>query len=862
MTTTSQLESIFFAALEKPLAERATFLAEACARDTELRGRLEKMLSAHAEAGSFLEQPAFVGDAPVLHEPPIAECPGTIIGPYKLLQQIGEGGMGVVFMAEQSEPLHRTVALKIIKPGMDTRQVIARFEAERQALAMMDHPNIAKVLDAGATESGRPYFAMELVKGVPITKFCDEKHLPLRARLELFVEVCQAVQHAHQKGIIHRDIKPNNVLVAEYDDKPVPKIIDFGVAKATAQKLTEKTMFTEFGQMVGTMEYMSPEQSKLNQLDIDTRSDIYSLGVLLYELLAGSTPFEQKRLREAAFDEMLRIIREEEPQKPSTRLSQMARPSRSGSNSGPANAEGNPTGAVGLCNTATIAANRSTEPAKLTKLIRGELDWIVMKCLEKDRNRRYETASALADDLLHFMADEPVTAGPPSRLYRTGKFVRRNRVLVVAAFLVAVAILGGVAASTWQAIRATRAERAALASAAQARQAADAERQAKQREAIQRKQAEEISYFLINAFDVQNPEHDIRAVADLLKNSAQDLQDTYTDDPAAHAALLATMGRANAGLRRFGEAEQMYRKCLEVATDAGLIDRVRRELATCLLREGKTAEGVEILQGFFLDKLRRSDAPDAVELLKTWPGLPEVGATADGEPGMDALELDGDQDYVILPRIYFDARPPWTLEAIVRPVVIDQSVPVDVSPVNWTSLISATDGGAIGLETSRRRWAISLYTTRIPTGDWRESYSLAIARSEVSLREWQHVAGVWDGKELRLYLNGQLQDTRSGVDYCSVLSMAPMFLGADPDSMAYGDVAQGYLQGRLRVARISRGAEYTDSFPRPERLDKTPGTIGLYDFTIDTGRYAFDRSGHGNHGIVIGAKYVKEDHDD
>jgi tetratricopeptide (TPR) repeat protein len=753
-------------------------------------------------------------------------------------------------MAEQKEPIQRTVALKIIKPGMDTRQVIARFEAERQALAMMDHPNIARVLDVGATDAGLPYFVMELVKGVPITDYCDQQHLPVRARLELFMQVCQAVQHAHQKGIIHRDLKPSNVLVAEYDGRPVPKIIDFGVAKATAQKLTEKTMFTEFGQLVGTFEYMSPEQAQFNQLDVDTRSDIYSLGVLLYELLAGSTPLEKGRLRSAAFGEILRMIGEEEPPKPSTRLSSSdALPS--------------------------ISANRRLEPKKLTGLVSGELDWIVMKCLEKDRNRRYETASALAADISHHLSDEPVTAGPPSRLYRVGKFVRRNRVPVVAALFVAVAIIGGVAASAWQAVRATRAEHSALAerdakelalheavaSAALARQAADAERQAKQREATQRKQAEEISHFLINAFDVQNPEHDIRAVADLLKNSAQDLQDTYADDPAAHAALLATMGRANAGLRRFGEAEQMYRKCLEVATDAGLIDRVRRELSTCLLREGKTAEGVEILQGFFLDKLRRSDAPDAAELLKAWPGLSELGAIVDGEPGMDALELDGDQDYVILPRIYFDARPPWTLEAIVRPVVIDQSVPLSVSPVNWTSLISATDGGAIGLETSRRRWAISLYTTRIPTDDWRESYSLAIARSEVALLEWQHVAGVWDGKELRIYLNGQLQDTRSGVDYCSVLSMAPMFLGADPESMAFGDVAQGYLQGRLRVARISRSAEYTDSFPRPERLDKTPGTIALYDFTIDTGRYAMDRSGHGNHGIIIGAKYAKAESD-
>ena len=355
----------------------------------------------------------------LIHQPPISEQAGTVIGPYKLLQQIGEGGMGVVFMAEQTEPIQRTVALKIIKPGMDTRQVIARFEAERQAVAMMDHPNIAKVLDAGTTDSGRPYFVMELVKGVPITKYCDEKHLPLRARLELFVQVCQAVQHAHQKGIIHRDIKPNNVLVAEYDNRAVPKVIDFGVAKATAQRLTERTMFTEFGQVLGTMEYMSPEQSKFNQLDIDTRSDIYSLGVLLYELLAGSTPFEGKRLHAAAFDEMLRIIREEEPPKPSTRLSS-------------------------IDTLPSVAANRHTEPARLSKDVRGELDWIVMKALEKDRNRRYETASGFAADIERHLHDEPVEAGPPSAGYRFRKLARRHLAALFIAVLVTMLLVSAI----------------------------------------------------------------------------------------------------------------------------------------------------------------------------------------------------------------------------------------------------------------------------------------------------------------------------------------------------------------------------------------------------------------------------------
>jgi serine/threonine protein kinase len=349
------------------------------------------------------KQPSVQSDFPV---------PLTHIGPYKLLQKLGEGGMGAVYMAEQEHPIKRRVALKVIREGLDSAHVLARFEAERQSLAIMDHPNIARVLEVGATAEGRPYFVMDLVKGISITKYCDQERLTPQERLALFVPVCQAVQHAHQKGIIHRDLKPSNVLVALYDGTPVPKVIDFGLAKATGPKLTERTMFTEVGQIVGTLEYMSPEQAELNQLDIDTRSDIYSLGVLLYELLTGSPPFTGKELQSVGFAEMLRMIREVEPPKPSTKLSS--------SDALPA-----------------IAAKRKLEPKRLAKSVQGELDWIVMKCLEKERGRRYQTATGLAEDVQRFLQNEPVTAGPASVCYRLSKFARRNKGVLLTALAAA-----------------------------------------------------------------------------------------------------------------------------------------------------------------------------------------------------------------------------------------------------------------------------------------------------------------------------------------------------------------------------------------------------------------------------------------
>jgi serine/threonine protein kinase len=425
-----RVKAIFDAALEIVLpGERAAYLDQACADAPELRQKVETLLKAFADAGSFLSlankqgfsttaspnplAPAEVDTDEQLEQAPAWPPEEGRLGRYMLLQKIGEGGMGVVYAAAQQKPVSRLVAVKVLKAGMDSVQVIARFEAERQALALMDHPNIAKVFDGGTTNGGRPYFVMDLVKGIPITTYCDEHRLSLRQRLELFVQLCQALQHAHQKGIIHRDIKPSNVLVAPFDGKPVVKVIDFGVANAMGPRLSERTMFTHLGTVLGTLEYMSPEQAEFNSHDVDTRTDIFSLGVVLYELLTGTPPLAKPRLKPTTLLETLRRIREEEPPRPSTRLS-------GSKDSLPA-----------------ISAQRQTEPQKLPKMVRGELDWIVMKALDKDRKRRYPTANSLADDIERYLRDEPVEACPPSASYRLRKFARRYRVPLVFATLFA-----------------------------------------------------------------------------------------------------------------------------------------------------------------------------------------------------------------------------------------------------------------------------------------------------------------------------------------------------------------------------------------------------------------------------------------
>jgi serine/threonine protein kinase/tetratricopeptide (TPR) repeat protein len=588
------IELILAAAVEiDSEAKRRAFVDQACAGDAELRRRVEELIANHFRAGSFLGSPALVL-AGTVEERPLTEGPGSMIGPYRLLEQIGEGGFGVVFLAEQTQPVRRKVALKVLKPGMDTRQVVARFEAERQALALMDHPNIARVFDGGATATGRPYFVMELVKGVPITDFCDQNRLGVRDRLELFTSICRAVQHAHQKGIIHRDLKPSNVLVSRHDTTPVVKVIDFGIAKALGQELTDKTLFTGLAQMIGTPLYMSPEQAGMSDLDVDTRSDIYALGVLLYELLTGTTPFTKERFKLAAYDEIRRIIREEEPPRPSTRLSgsKDALPS--------------------------ISAQRQTEPAKLTKLVRGELDWIVMKALEKDRSRRYETANGFAMDVQRYLAYEPVLACPPSAFYRFRKFVRRNQVALMTAAVVALALVVGTTVSTWQALRAT------LAQAEAGRQ-----RDAAARAANQEKLANTLLADLLGAAVPDENARDKKVSAEELYHQAVQRivqHPKFQEDPGVEANLRLTIGNTYYKLGMLPEAESYLRQAVEIRVrtlgsddvDTLLAQEALADLLCYGLRRPAEAEPLSRRTWEARRRLLGPDDPDTLQSMDTY----------------------------------------------------------------------------------------------------------------------------------------------------------------------------------------------------------------------------------------------------
>jgi len=514
---------------------------------------------------------------------------GHSIGPYRLLERIGGGGMGEVFKAEQTTPIHRHVALKIIKVGMDTREVVARFEAERQALALMDHPAIAKVFEGGATSEGRPYFAMEHVKGEPISTYCDRHRLPTRERIELFILVCEGVQHAHQKGVIHRDLKPSNVLVTVQDDRPVPKIIDFGVAKATTQHLTERTLFTELGVLIGTPEYMSPEQAELTGLDIDTRTDVYALGVLLYELLTGALPFDRK-LREQGLDAIRRTIRETEPARPSTRISQL----------GPISTE--------------AARSRRTEPARLASELRGDLDWITMKALEKDRTRRYATANALGADLRRYLNQEPVSAGPPSAAYRARKFVGRHRFGVGAAAAVVLVLVAFAATMLVQAQRLARERDRANAEAGRANLEAAAARQ--------------VSDFLVGLFKVSDPSEargNSVTAREILDKGVASIGGALADQPVAKGRLLHAMGEVYLSLGLYAEGQSLLEQAL--ATRRGALGDEHRDtlesmsgLAAALFYRGNGPEAVALqrkaleLQRRVLGELDKATLQSEVDL--------------------------------------------------------------------------------------------------------------------------------------------------------------------------------------------------------------------------------------------------------
>ena len=616
----SNIDAIYAAALAMgDSVERSAYLDQECASDAGLRKRVDRLLAAQSGIGSFLEAPAAeIGPTDVQI---LAEKPGMSIGPYRQLQQIGEGGMGVVYMAEQTAPVRRKVALKLIKPGMDSCHIIARFEAERQALALMDHAHIARVIDAGTTEAGRPYFVMELVHGVPITKYCDDCHLTPRQRLELFVPVCQAIQHAHQKGIIHRDIKPSNVMVTLYDGKPVPKVIDFGVAKATQQSLTEETLFTQYGTMVGTLEYMSPEQAETSALGIDTRSDIYSLGVLLYELLTGSTPLGHKRIKEAAFAEILRLIKEEEPSKPSTRLSESGE------------------------TLASISAQRHMEPAKLTRLLRGELDWIVMKTLEKDRNRRYETADGLIADIQRHLHDEPVEAGPPSTIYRFRKFAKRNKAGLTAASLVGITVILGLVGTTWQAIRATNAEHSIqverdnalkaekLAKLQSERATQEAER-ASQEAAVARAVNEFINRDLLGQASpyisyarYSEPQSELKLV-DVLNRASKRLMGRFDDQPAVEAELHHTIGYAYYSLRKNNLSQPHFQRAFDLRRK--LLGEDHPDTLDSMERLAN-AKGDLDLTARVLENRRRVLGADHVDTLRSMFGY-AFAVSGNGEP--------------------------------------------------------------------------------------------------------------------------------------------------------------------------------------------------------------------------------------
>ncbi len=786
-------------AVALPAAQRAAYLDQACGGDAQLRARVGQLLQAYEQAGTFLESPpqSLAGFTP----PVPSEKAGDRIGRYKLLQAIGEGGCGVVYLAEQEEPVRRRVALKVIKPGMDTRSVISRFEAERQALALMDHPNIARVFDAGATESGRPYFVMELVRGVKITEYCDEHKLSTEERLKLFTQVCQAVQHAHQKGIIHRDLKPSNILVTVNDGVAVPKVIDFGIAKATQGRLTDHTVFTAFEQFLGTPAYMSPEQTEMTSLDVDTRSDIYSLGVLLYELLTGKTPFEQRELLAAGLDEMRRTIREREPPKPSTRLSSMVRDELT-----------------------TTAQRRKTEPPKLILRVRGDLDWIVMRALEKDRNRRYETANGLARDIERHLNHEPITARPPSRFDRLQKAFRRHRTAFVAGAVIALALLAAAAISTWDSVRARRAER----EQARLRQLAQSDEQRAQTEAQKSRQ---VAAFLQDMLQGVGPEtalgRDTTMLREILERTRQNLHGELKDQPEVEAELRATLAGIYQQLGDYANAGQEYREALRLQTgvtggDSTNVMQLVDELEQSLISSGELSAAEPMVR----DELARSE--------KLFGGVHPAVASSLHDLAVVLWEKG---DLAGADQLQRQALAQW------RQFRDPKNISV---ALNDLGLVQLDRGDLAGAETSFRE-SLNLREGMLPAGH----PALAIARNNLALALWYKgdLAGAeaMDRQALamdrKLYPDGSLDTAATLNNLALVLRDRGDFTGAAPlqrEALALAKKELGGNDPRVKSARDNlaallrrQGAMTADPEILREALALDPADLATADALAD-----------------------------
>ncbi len=822
-------DEIFAEALELPVAERAAYLDRACAGEAALRARLVSLLASHLAAAGFLENPRLA--RPALRP---ADQPGDTIGRYTLVRELGAGGCGVVYLAEQTEPVRRHVALKLIKLGMDTRAVIARFAAERQALALMDHPNIARVFDAGAAADGRPFFAMEFVDGVPITKFCDEQSLSMTARLDLFARVCLAVQNAHQKGIIHRDLKPSNILVSLHDGVPVPKVIDFGIAKATLGRLTEHTLATGADQFIGTPAYMSPEQAELRDGDIDTRSDVYSLGVVLYELLAGRPPYDPSSLVRAGVEEIRRIIREVEPPRPSTRVATLTNADR-----------------------ATVARLRRAAPTQLTSALAGDLDWIVMRCLEKDRGRRYGTAKELADDVRRHLLMEPVVARPPSVSYRVQRFVARNRLACASAAAIAAALIIGTVVSVRQAIRATRAERIANTERDNAQAATRAEAIARGDAQRRQEQAEALLTFMLGSFRDDLKKLGQLKLLDAVGEKAMahftalDPRDQTDTSLTQQTKALTQIGETRIDQARYPEADAAFTLALTRAT---ALTARHPQNADMLFARAQ----VEYWIGFIAR--RRGDFPKAREWLTHYRDSAVALVAIEGKTSRARSELSyGQHNLAVLDLDRGNltaAREGFLAERIAREEML-AAAPGDTQILDrladvasWLGRVAEASGELAEATIHRQemiarmteltthepavaRWKARLADSQVLTGDnltivgrrseaatlyasAQATYTVLVAQDSAN-QQWQSAAAYCHLQQIALLLAND-DVTSAATLLATTRTKLEAMVAAEPTARVYtGRLAAAWLlEARLR--RVSRRADFATAIDRAIEL--------------------------------------------